>query len=666
MHKKLNVKLVGTVLGILLSASVAVYFLHDFQLVRNAHRLLDLADRAVANRQDAQALGYYEQYLSLARDDVDALQRYAELLDRQEWDDGEREQLVSIMQQVLREKPTQHELRMRLAQNLILMDRFAEAIDQLQRLEPTWSDKADLWHIIGWCQEAVSDYRSAAKSFEAAIRLNTQQIHSYALLAEVYELRLSQPEEAERVMDALVNANSRAYQAYLLRAQLHRRRGADKAAIGDLQTAYRLAPDQPEAILALADAALAAGNREEAARLLLDGSRRFPDQAVFYHGLASVKMQANDRVAALKYIKDGLRHATASSDLTLLIIDLMIDQKQYGEARAKIDDLVKAGWKPTIPNYFKARLAVADKQWSEGIDLLQSVRRELGEQSEWHGRVYALLGYCYRQLGDAEAELQAFRKAVHHEPNWLPGNLGLGAAYLRQGRIDEARQTLEPLRTAKDLPNAYWTLLAQERLTWQMKQPASERRWTEVEEALKKADARSVEASVTRAGMYVGRGDTTSAKAVLDQLQASGLDKQAAKLALPWAEAAVVQPPRDHRDAVWLARFYQAAEDNVKAEALLRSALEQAGHSPDAWLAWASFLHQTNRRQLALTELERMKMELPASRQPLTIARYYEALGMRDEAAKAYAEALRLTPDDPDVRAFAAEFNARQKAGKGR
>jgi tetratricopeptide (TPR) repeat protein len=147
----------------------------------------------------------------------------------------------------------------------------------------------------------------------------------------------------------------------------------------------------------------------------------------------------------------------------MLLIDLMIDQKQYRQAREKIDELLKAGWKPTLPNYLKARLAVADKQWSEAVALLQSVRQDLGEHSDWHGRVYTLLGVCYQQMGNPEAELQAFRKAVQHEPNWLPANLGLGSAYFRQGRIEEASQTLEPLRTMKNLPEDYWLLLREVR-----------------------------------------------------------------------------------------------------------------------------------------------------------------------------------------------------------
>src|ERR1019366_7830183 len=47
-------------------------------------------------------------------------------------------------------------------------------------------------------------------------------------------------------------------------------------------------------------------------------------------------------------------------------------------------------------------------------------------------------------------------------------------------------------------------------------------------------------------------------------------DKQYAKLAVKRAEQAVTLPTRDYRDALWLARVYQAAGEVSKAEALLR------------------------------------------------------------------------------------------------
>src|SRR5262249_8189009 len=161
---------------------------------------------------------------------------------------------------------------------------------------------------------------------------------------------------------------------------------------------------------------------------------------------------------------------------------------------------------------------------------------------------------------------------------WMTAAIGLGSAQLQQGRIEEASQTLEPLQTARDVPPAYWILISQVRLAKQLKLPEADRNWAEIEKALAKAGAKSVEASIVRAGMLVGKGDYATAKTILDKVLTAlpPDEKQNAKLALQCAEAVVVQPARDYRDAIWLSRFHQAAGDNAKAETLLQSALEQA------------------------------------------------------------------------------------------
>src|ERR1019366_9145010 len=102
-----------------------------------------------------------------------------------------------------------------------------------------------------------------------------------------------------------------------------------------------------------------------------------------------------------------------------------------------------------------------------------------------------------------------------------------------------------------------------------------------------------------------------------------------------------------------------AAGDNTQAEKLLRTSLDLAGHTPDTWVAWLSFLAQTNQRSLALQELDRLKKELPIDRRPLTLARCYDVLHLSDQAAKAFEDVLQARPNDFIVLAFAADFYRR-------
>ena len=156
MRRKLNVKLLGSVLAGLLAVSVSVHFLHGYQVTHNAYRLLERGDQAVADKEDDKALAYYSQYLVFAPNDADTVQKYAVVLDRRVESGGERVRLVLLMEQVLRVKPNEHALRFRLVHNLIALDRIAEALDNVKRLQTKWSDKAQIMHLLGWCQDALA------------------------------------------------------------------------------------------------------------------------------------------------------------------------------------------------------------------------------------------------------------------------------------------------------------------------------------------------------------------------------------------------------------------------------------------------------------------------------------------------------------------------------
>jgi tetratricopeptide (TPR) repeat protein len=522
MRRKINVKLLAIVLGSALIAAVGIHFLHAYQLGENAYRLLEHGDRALAAREFDKALGYYGQYLTFVPNDANTTQKYVQALDVRAESVSERVKLILMMEQVLRAKPAEHELRFRLVHNLITLDRVSEAMEHLRKLQPVWKDKAEVLHMLGWCQDAKKEYLKAVRSFEEAIKLEPTKIESWALLGEVLQDRLNQPEVAHKVMDEMVQANKGSHQAYLVRARYLRRRGDETAADADLQAAHALAPDRAEVILAVADAARVKGNWLEATRLLEDGLKQFPDQADLYKELVWVKIHAENRAEALAVAKTGLRQVPTSNELAILLIDLMIDQQRYAEADTKIEELVQAGLKPTLPNYLKARLRIAHEEWTEAIKLLEDVRQELGVNSEWNSRVNVLLGACFGQIGDAEQELQAYRRAVNDEPTWMTANVGMGAALLNIGRVEEASQTLEPLRTSRDLPRGFWILLSRTRLAQQLRRPEAERRWTDMEAALaeaEKAEPKSVAVPIARGELLAARRDFVGAKLLLEKTQ---------------------------------------------------------------------------------------------------------------------------------------------------
>ena len=244
-------------------------------------------------------------------------------------------------------------------------------------------------------------------------------------------------------------------------------------------------------------------------------------------------------------------------------------------------------------------------------------------------------------------------------------------AHGRRGKLEEARkklQDLEPMH--KDWSRIPLLAATISELEGKHQQAITEyTRALELGETQPRTLARLLELLLQR--REVGKAETELAKyeqklpltpelARLGAEAALGSrDKRSAQLALKRAELAVTLPSRDYRDYLWLAPIYRDASETAKAEELLRTSLDLAGHAPDTWIAWMEHLAQTDQRSKALSELDRLKQLLPADRQPLTIARCYEALRMPDQAATAYQDALKGRPGDFVLLAYAADFQRR-------
>lgn len=637
MRRKLNVKLLLITLGTFLVAATGVHFLHSYQVQKNSYRILDLADRAQAEKDTDRALSLYAQYLLLVPDDPDTVQKYAVAFGEKVSTVADRVRLILLMEQVLRAKPKEYELRLSLIENLIQLNRTSEAIDNLRKLQHQGYDKGRVLHMLGWCQEAKKDYAQAVRSFEEAIKVKPQQIESYVLLVTVLQDRLNQPEEAQRVIDEMVQNNPESYKAYLMRARYQKSRGEDKAAETDLDAAFKLAPDRPEVILAVSHAAREKDRWDDAARMLRDGLKRSPGQAELWIELVRLKMRTNKPQEAMALAREGLDQLPKSNDLAVLLIDLLIDDAQTAEAQKRVDDLVRAGSRSPALAYLQARLHAAHQKWGEAIPLLEQARIDLGTASEWSGRVNVLLGVCYRQIGDPEKEVEAYRRAVSTEPTWPAANAGLGGALLSRGRIDEANQVLESIRGASELPRGFWVLLSRARIARQLRLPASERRWDDIESSLARAEKDEPSnhgVAIARAEFLAARDDWAGAKQLLEKTRRDHPKEASAWIAL--ADLAGRRGQFDEAEKVLLdALNALPARDQLD----LRLALCQL---------WGLRGNSEDRVKLAKLAAEIPKTYRPLERARLTrsVATTWYYLGENARAEALWRELARNTPDD--------------------
>ncbi len=527
MRRKPNAKLLLVTFGLLVVAGLCVHLLHQEQSIRNAHALLEQANRAVAKGDLDGAMLHYSHFLATVPGDVEAQQKYVELLDKRAVSYADQSRLVLRMEEVLRSKPDQHALRLRLVHNLIAIDRVDEAAGHIAKLMDTGLDRAELLHMLGWCQEARKDYLKAADSFQRAIKIDPKRIDSHLLLAEVHQ-QLQQDQEAGEVLDALVKANPDNPRAWLARSRRQQSERNDALAEQDLLAARKLAPGDLGVVLAWADWLQAKGDHAGAAKTLDDGRKAHPRELSLYKASASLLLRGGQRAAAIEVLRDGLARLPRVFELLVLYADLLIDEKQYGAAEAKIQELQDAGLAPALPRYLQARIGVAQGKWAESVTHLERVRLELGPKSEWSSRVDAMLGYCYQQMGDLEHALLSYRRAVNAEPNWTAARVGLGSALLEQRRLGEAIDELDAVKARPDAPANLRLLLARARLYQQLRLQEKERTWNEIEADLAaaiKANPASLEPAVLQAEVLAVRRQFGPARELLEARKKSQPDE---------------------------------------------------------------------------------------------------------------------------------------------
>lgn len=96
------------------------------------------------------------------------------------------------------------------------------------------------------------------------------------------------------------------------------------------------------------------------------------------------------------------------------------------------------------PDYAQAAKLVEAGNYAGAIPLL---RKTIAKDSK-DADAYNLLGFSHRKLGDIDAALAHYTKALELKPKHLGANEYLGELYLELGRLDQAREHLKVLDKA--------------------------------------------------------------------------------------------------------------------------------------------------------------------------------------------------------------------------
>jgi cellulose synthase operon protein C len=535
-----------------------------------------------------------------------------------------------------------------------------------------------------------------------AIRRAPHKLEPYELLAllmRMQEKRL----EATKVLEDLIRANPESVQAHLDRAKFRQSRGDEGAydfpilsvnilglmgsslaqgpylsasalfapetargpfgAEQDLSIARKLAPDEADVLLASAVQELLWAqqkgqtnptSRLDKARVYLQrGENLYPKDTRFLTQLAAVERVAGHKEKALSYLRIAQTKASGEErnrllfDLANLLIDGDID-KTLKEAHELIDEMKKNRVPASRLEFLDARIAIRQGQWQKAAGLLQTARPMLANDPVFVMQVDLLLGSCFNQLRDADQQIATYQRAQQLDPLNPAPRYGLAMALVSLGRLDEAIDVSEELRSLPRSTGDAKLLSARLLIIKNIGLPEIKRDWTVVDNILKELakqdNSTAREVGLLQAKVAAGQNKLKDAEKILKDA------KQA------WPE--YIEP--------WIALADLETEPQ-KALRILDEANIKFGDRPELRLAKLNPRYMPEKKEEALAYLRPMSEKLDGFdrsiqvRLLVNLADAFERTKDWSEAERLWKKLVQLQPNE--LRTHLAFFDFYLRAG---
>jgi tetratricopeptide (TPR) repeat protein len=578
--------LLASLVGFILLGT-AVYFLHAFQLHRQAVFMLERARQAKDEKRFQETVRDYQTYLRMAPQDADAHAELGLLLA----DLRQARPASRSLETALRLAPDREDLRKRLAQLDLLLGRFGDAREHLQRLLKSSSTDDALWEQLGICQAGGGDDRAAVESFQKAIQLDPGRCGRYVIVAALLR-RLDRPQEADEWMEKLVAKNPESPQAHFLRARYLRQQNVnqEKAALAEAEKAAALAPADFDILLLAADLLTAAGDYEKARGYADRAITARPMAAGGYRAVSKTESRQGEWEKALATLRRGIEKASDPWDLLWDQGLVLIAQDKLTEAQETVARLRRLPreqtFNPALTDFLQAEIEAAQGHWSVAAKVFAEVARQLERPDQDLGGTAVegttarevlkdaecRLAICCEHLGDSGAQLAAYRKAARLDPLWVPARMGVAATLASLGQIPDALEEYRQIGKLKGATAAADVDIARLLLLKNLGVPESRRDWKDVEAALDRlavAKPDDSQSTLLRAEALLAQGRGEEA----EKLLAAARDKHPESVDL-WAA---------------LARVAEQRQQSQRAAELLDQAEKKFGDC--AWIRLARARH---------------------------------------------------------------------------
>lgn len=548
--KRLNVKLL-----VFLFVGVVVLTGAAFGLwVMNTSRTLDQlkieAQRYEEEGETDKAIEYYDRYLRQVPEDSEAAGQYAILVADWAEEPGAPRSANQLafqeLERALRLDSSRDDIRRRLIKYTMARRRIADAIQHINVLLEKYPEDGELFARLAQCHASQNRLDEAREAFEKSIAADPQRVDSYLAYAVMLRGKLDEVEQANALMDTMVETNPDDYRSHLARCRYLQAYGLTEEAWSDIQRAAELAPEEMEALLTAANVARQTNRIDEAREFLAKAREIDGENQEVFRLLASIAYEAKDRELAMQYVNEGIEKVPNSRSLLEFKASLHIEAEELEEAQQTIAKLDGLRHDIEKLDFLRAQVLLREGQFVRAAQLLESIRPLLVRDTFNRIRTNLTLITCYQKLGQTDLVIDACNRVLADDPqNELARRRRVGA-HMENQQYDIANQEADD-GTPSMAPIAFQTMIGK-----QLGLPEEQRDWS-------------------RANDYIAAIRKETSEIEDDEIRA----RQETNIKLYEAEI----------------KFHQG--ENEAAEKLIREARDAYPEDPSMWVALANFKQRT-------------------------------------------------------------------------
>jgi len=459
--KYVNWKLALVLLIAIAVLGVTAFSLRQWQRTRRAESGLVRGSKAYDRHNWQEAADYLGRYLSINRDDVPVLLKYAQAqLNISPLGRANLRQAIEAYRHALRIDKNCSEAAGQLTQIYLQLGMPGEAeliaarCIENQKTAPQTSQTATLRRALALALARQRKFDEAVRELKSIVAEFPDQISSYELLGI---LAKQQPDKMtqspEFWFDEAVKNNPAMAEAYIARAGHYFRQSAKSQALADIEEAERQDLSSPAVRLRLTELLIKLNYLDRAAKHLEAVYSIEPDNQLLWQIWAKLALKSGSRTEMIKIARTGLKEVSARPwEFMPIAAELYIRSDQLDKAQECIWQLRQKDIAPATTAFLEGLLA--DRK-NDGYEAVKSWHRaiQLGSKS---AHIRLALAATLSRLGDKQTAIKQLRSLVSEQPSLLDARLAIVRLLLELNNPNEAiEHTRTAIQLAPDSLNAH-------------------------------------------------------------------------------------------------------------------------------------------------------------------------------------------------------------------